>query len=566
MESENYTFNISLSVLNHLGRNLYRTFPTVIGEAVSNAWDANAENVWIKIDRENNRFWIKDDGVGMNSDDFKEKFLKVGYSKRTLGGMTSPAPHARPYIGNKGIGKLALLSCADKITVISRKSSDDNYVGGTIDNSGLDKAIKDDISSHNYSLDPVNDSLFTETKVGHTKGTIICFEGIKDGIHNTDDFLKKIIALHFRFSLVDKNFNIYLDEELITLALLKSIAEKTEFVWNINNWGKDEYLEKYCDKIYKTTSIQMADNITGFIASVEFPKDRNIHSTGEKVGVDLFVNGRVRETDILKHIPSAQLPENYLYGQIHFDALDKDGKDRFISSREGVLADDPLYKEFLGELKKTILSIMDQWDNLRDERGKDGNLETVSKFKKAKSLYREVKKKYAGESGEGGDEFLTELTDDAAFNSTSYIECFISENLLRRHIRNNGGFSNCLNIDLEKKTCRRRKPTEQDSWCKYCQGQKSKEGLEELKKSAKMEIQVRSGEDDMLMYLDYLDLAELINNSALKEEDKPYKPLRNSVMHTSRLTEQAKTKLTSVFDNVVATVKKLVGGVGKEKS
>jgi len=272
----------------------------------------------------------------------------------------------------------------------------------------------------------------------------------------------------------------------------------------------------------------------------------------------------VRETDILKHIPSAQLPENYLYGQIHFNALDADGKDRFISSREGVLADDPLYKEFLGELKKTILSIMDQWDNLRDERGKDGNLETASKLKKAKSLYREVKKEYSGESGEGGDEFLTELTDDAAFNSTGYIECFISENLLRRHIRNNGGFSECLNVDLKKQTCRQRKPTEQDSWCKYCQGQKSKERLEELKKSAKMEIQVRIDEDDMLMYLDYLDLAELINNSVLKEEDKPYKPLRNSVMHTSRLTEQAKTKLTSVFDNVVATVKKLVGGVGKK--
>ena len=80
-----------------------------------------------------------------------------------------------------------------------------------------------------------------------------------------------------------------------------------------------------------------------------------------------------------------------------------------------------------------------------------------------------------------------------------------------------------------------------------------------------MEIQVRSDEDDMLMYLDYLDLAELINNSVLKEEDKPYKPLRNSVMHTSRLTVQAKTKLTSVFDNVVATVKKLVGG-GSKKS
>ncbi len=566
MESEKYTFNISLSVLNHLGRNLYRTFPTVIGEAISNAWDANAKNVWISIDKENNRFWIKDDGIGMDSTDFKERFLKVGYSKRTQGGMSSPEPYLRPYIGNKGIGKLALLSCADKITIISRKSLEDDYVGGAIDNSGLDEAIKDDRSSHDYSLESVDDSLFTEMKDGHTNGTIICFENIKDGIHNTDDFLKKIIALHFRFSLVDKNFNIYLDRELITLASLKSIAEKTEFVWNINNWTGDEYLEKYCEKVYKTMPVKMADKITGFIASVEFPKDRNIHSTGEKVGVDLFVNGRVRETDILKHIPSAQLPENYLYGQIHFDALDKDGKDRFISSREGVLADDPLYKEFLGELKKTVLAIMDQWDDLRDERGKDGNLEKASKFKKAKSLYREVKKEYMGGSGEGGDDFLTELTDDAAFNSTGYIECFISENLLRRHIENSGKIPiSCLK-QSDGHTCTTRPNQSEKSWCQFCKGESRKKGLQEDKKIAGTSIQIRIAEENLLMYLDYIDLAKIIKDDILEDEDKPYKPLRNSVMHTSRLTEEAKTKLTSVFDNVIATVKKLVGGNDKEKS
>ena len=42
-----YTFNISLSILNHLGRNLYRSFITVLGEAISNAWDADAQNVRI---------------------------------------------------------------------------------------------------------------------------------------------------------------------------------------------------------------------------------------------------------------------------------------------------------------------------------------------------------------------------------------------------------------------------------------------------------------------------------------------------------------------------------------
>ena len=46
-----FTFEISLSVLDHLGRNLYRSFTTVLGEAISNAWDADAENVYIDIDR-----------------------------------------------------------------------------------------------------------------------------------------------------------------------------------------------------------------------------------------------------------------------------------------------------------------------------------------------------------------------------------------------------------------------------------------------------------------------------------------------------------------------------------
>ena len=80
-----FTFEISLSVLNHLGRNLYRSFGTVLGEAISNAWDADAQNVRIYLDPDKNGFWIKDDGVGMSPDDFQNKFLKIGYSKRKSG-------------------------------------------------------------------------------------------------------------------------------------------------------------------------------------------------------------------------------------------------------------------------------------------------------------------------------------------------------------------------------------------------------------------------------------------------------------------------------------------------
>jgi HSP90 family molecular chaperone len=108
---------------------------TVIGEAISNSWDADAKNVWIYLDKERNSLIIKDDGDGMTADDFQNKFLKIGYSKRKDGSIFTRK--GRPFIGRKGIGKLALLSCADRISVLSKTKNSD-YVGGVIDNSGLD--------------------------------------------------------------------------------------------------------------------------------------------------------------------------------------------------------------------------------------------------------------------------------------------------------------------------------------------------------------------------------------------------------------------------------------------
>src|SRR5438105_5752368 len=98
---EPFTFEISLSVLNHLGRSLYRSFATVLGEAISNSWDADAKRVHIYVNRDKNSFLIRDDGIGMTAIDFQTKFLKIGYSKRKGGRKLSPA--GRPFIGRKGI-------------------------------------------------------------------------------------------------------------------------------------------------------------------------------------------------------------------------------------------------------------------------------------------------------------------------------------------------------------------------------------------------------------------------------------------------------------------------------
>lgn len=549
-KADQFSFEISLSVLNHLGRNLYRSFMTVLGEAISNAWDAEAKNVWIYIYKKDNAFVVKDDGEGMTSNDFQTKFLKIGYSKRKSGNTTTS--NGRPYIGRKGIGKLALLSCAKKISILT-KTKNSMYVGGVVDNSGLDQAIKNDLNPDQYQLGEVNQKFFRKHKKGHDQGTIIYFEDINDGIKNKTEYLKKLIALYFRFSLFDTSFNIYVDDQKVTLDDLDDLANKTQFLWIINDLNDPFVAEKVAQspELRETIVRKEKKPIRGFIASVAKPSQLKIMTTEEKVSVDLFVNGRLREKDILKHIPSTRVVESYLYGQIHFDELD-DQRDRFASSREGVIADDPKYEEFLEYLKKIIAEIMEDWDKLRHKINQDGdpdNLRISKKERKSRELFNIVSEEYSlpKKSVNSGkiDQWVNELADDAQFNFASYAECFISENLIRKFIE-------------EKKI-----PLSPEAQ-KVAEDFKQKELINKGK--GNVSIDIRKYNSD-LSYLSMDDLANLVDRvkeptktAGLSRDANEYKPIRDALAHTALLTDMAKSKLTTVYENLKGRVKILLSG------
>ncbi len=545
-----FSFEISLSVLNHLGRNLYRSFMTVLGEAISNSWDADAENVWIYIDKEKNSFVVKDDGDGMTAEDFQNKFLKIGYSKRK--DSSTSTRRKRPFIGRKGIGKLALLSCAKRISVLTRKSANDEYVGGVIDNSGLNEAIKNDLAPDEYHLGKVNETLFKKYKEGHGRGTIIYFEDVNEGIRNSIDYLKKLVALYFRFSLLDNSFNIYVDGEKITLGHLDDLVNNTQFVWIINDLNDPLVGEKIAKspELYETISRKEKKPIRGFIASVVKPSQLKIKTTEEKVSVDLFVNGRLREKDILKHIPSTRVVESYLYGQIHFDDLD-DKTDRFSSSREGIVADDPKYKEFLEDLKRIIFGVMEDWDRLRNKINQDGdpdNPRISRKERKARELFNVVSDEYSlpkeAENKGKVDQWVNELADDAQFNFSSYAECFISENLIRKYIGDKG-----IALSPEAiKEIAERKSTENAN-----------------KNLGNISIDIRRSSGD-LSYLSMDHLANLVDKedpnkkASLSRDAREYKPIRDALAHTALLTDVAKNKLTTVYENIKGRVRALLSG------
>ena len=547
-----YTFNISLSILNHLGRNLYRSFITVLGEAISNSWDADAKKVWIYIDRDNNTLVIKDDGLGMTENDFQNKFLKIGYSKRK-DNATSTAS-GRPFIGRKGIGKLALLSCAKRITVLTKTANTD-LVGGVIDNSGLDKDIKDDVSANEYRLIEPSKRIIEKYNKDFSNGTIILFDGINDGIKNRIEYIRKLVALYFRFSLLDSSFSIILNDNEIKLEELKELMDNTQLLWRINN-PNDPYLRDYLEK--QDTLKRKADlsiegsSINGFIASVEKPSMLKIRGSEEKVSIDLYVNGRLREKDILKHIPTARIVESYLYGQIHYNDLD-DENDRFTSSREGVVSDDPKFLNLLKEVEKLLKKIIEDWDVWRIELKQDGDSENKRippKERKSKELFNEISKDFIPTgtnepNKKKVEKWVSELDEDATFNFSSYGECFISENLLRKYITDKGI---ALGDKQEEKVKEYRKKAE------------------DAKNAANISFDIREDDND-LSYFAMDDLTYMvepvskgeIKKASLHRDAQEYKPIRDAMSHTSRLTKAAKNRLNATYENIKARIIYLLG-------
>jgi hypothetical protein len=544
---DGFKFEISLSVLNHLGRNLYRNFITVLGEAISNSWDADAKNVWIEIDRESSVFSIKDDGVGMDADDFQSKFLKIGYSKRADGSMKTPTQ--RPYIGAKGIGKLALLSCANRISVFTKKERQD-YVGGLIDNLGLDEAIKNDLTPDRYPLEGLNYDLINEQSVDHDCGTIIIFEETKERIRNSVAHIKKLLAMSFRFSLIDPEFSIFVNKEEVSINDLNDLIGNTEFVWLINN-HEDDFVSALSglkhDKIPLTTSL----DIRGFIASVKKPRHLKITGTEERATIDLFVNGRLREKNILRHIPTQRIIESYIYGQIHFDLMDTEGKDPFTSSRDGIVEDDENFQSLLDYLKRRALpQIFDEWDKYRLNRGAEGDQENprkTRKQRKARDLYSATREEYKPDQDAPGkdkvEEWLTDLQDDAEFNISAYVDCFLSENLVRKFLIAKGV------------TLKPRVKKEADNWRRREASRKGK---------ANISFAIRKVDDD-LSYLGMDALAFSVEGNkdtgkqqSLWTDAVSYRPVRNVVGHTGLLTDNGKSHLTLKYENIKARVKKLV--------
>lgn len=359
-----YQLTLDLRVLDHLGMNLYSNAAAVLSEAVANAWDADAQVV--KVDIQPSLITIEDDGIGMNLKQINDRFLAVGYNKRLAEGETSD--RGRPFMGRKGIGKLALFSIAEEIEIHTRCGDEKHAFKMKT------SEVRDAIKASEVYFPPV-----VKFK-GPDNGTLIILKDLKKKrTAQSVTALRKRIAR--RFSIIgykgknDDCFDVQINGEPVG-PQDREDWRAVEFLWE---FGRKQIDDAACPKLARRFILpdKVDDGnptwkVKGWLGAAEETKKLKHDEAGSMNGIVVLARGRLIQENILDKLGFSRILGSYLTGQVEADFLDlKDEQDIATSDRQRLVEDDERYVALTVFLQNTLISIQDRWTNLRNEaRGK----------------------------------------------------------------------------------------------------------------------------------------------------------------------------------------------------
>jgi signal transduction histidine kinase len=136
MKTLNFKTNIQLKSI--IGKDLINDDNIAILELVKNSFDADAKKVevvyknlkdnddkTVAIFSENtSRLIIRDDGLGMDIDDFENKWLNIAYSEK----KSNNRQHNRMMAGAKGVGRFSCDRLGEYLNLYARKKGSNEYI------------------------------------------------------------------------------------------------------------------------------------------------------------------------------------------------------------------------------------------------------------------------------------------------------------------------------------------------------------------------------------------------------------------------------------------------------
>ena len=366
---------INLSVLEHLGLNLYSTIPAVLSEVVANAWDADATHVNVQFDKEAGWISIQDDGTGMTRDEVIDRFLRVGFRRRETTGDVTALYHRRP-MGRKGIGKLSSFSIANIVTVYTIRNGEKTAFSMDVDK--IKEAIRAEDEGADRSLSYSPDEV-SDWPSDLISGTCIVLSGLKQKTTKlTHRGLRQRLARRFAVIGPKYDFKVTVDGQEISPAD-RGYYEHVEYLWTygdqserldfFSHLAKDRNPEDRTSKI--ADSLQKSGlQLSGWIGTVKHSgslKDEE----GENLNrIAVFMRGKLAQEDVLDDFGQKEIYADYVVGEIYCDDLDNDDEDDIAtSSRQSLKYDDPRFEAVRGTVLGELRHIASRWSDWRRRDG-----------------------------------------------------------------------------------------------------------------------------------------------------------------------------------------------------
>jgi hypothetical protein len=116
---EQVHFSVDTRLASLLGET-YRSTEAALKELVDNAWDSDADHVWISLPQSftDDVIVVRDDGAGMTATSVRQEYLAIARDRRSRKGEKS-AKYRRAIKDRKGIGKFAGLVAARMMQVMT---------------------------------------------------------------------------------------------------------------------------------------------------------------------------------------------------------------------------------------------------------------------------------------------------------------------------------------------------------------------------------------------------------------------------------------------------------------
>jgi hypothetical protein len=361
-----YRLEIDPRILELLGPSLYTNIYYVLAELIANAYDADAENVYITAHRDD--ITVEDDGHGMSyaAGDIA-KYLNVGGATRVTEDDALTRSGTRRRMGRKGVGKLAALSVSENVDVMTKVGDE---VSGFILSRHPDQG---------NLLAPIQDDDITFEHV-EQHGSAIVMRNPQYRLHKTLEAVKRNLLKIF--PLVDASFRIHVfrgDKSIViesfdehVMGELSNVITLGEEYHPLCDLVPDHYPSRRAELVEAremvSLPITMRDTsgaeheysleIQGWIGTYKTTRGRKAEITDFPDNfISLFANKKMGEFNILPVVGQNKLNEVYVVGQLHVDLFEEtELPDMALSNRQGYKSDDPRYEAVLDYVRETLLN------------------------------------------------------------------------------------------------------------------------------------------------------------------------------------------------------------------